>query len=186
MVSDSRKRSRRSIRLPEFDYSQTGSYFVTVVTHGREFLFGSVVDGEVCLNEFGQIVCDEWQRSSVIRREIELDAFVIMPNHIHGIVSIVQREGRATSRSPLHAGPTKSSIGSFVGGFKSAVTTRINSLRNSSGKPVWQRNYYEHVIRDEESLVRMRQYIVDNPLRWEFDPENPAAAKPDRNDVWNQ
>jgi putative transposase len=175
---------RRSIRLHEYDYRQAGAYFITIVAHDRIMLFGEITGGETRLSEFGQIVEDEWQKSSAIRREIELDVFVVMPNHIHGIVNIIDSVG-ATGRSPLHSGPPARSLGAFVAGFKSAVTKRINEIRCTPGSPVWQRNYYEHIIRGDGELLRVREYILNNPLEWENDRENPsrpADAKPIRID----
>jgi len=107
-----------------------------------------------------------------------------MPNHIHGIIVFTDAPERATRRSPLQSGPTRRSLGAFVGGFKSVVTKRVDELRGSPGMPVWQRNYYEHVIRNEESLHRIREYIHDNPARWEFDRENPLTTQPEFDDVW--
>jgi len=179
-------RRRRSIRLDNFDYASAGAYFITIVTKGRKCLFGDIVDGELRLNDWGQIVQDEWEMSAQIREEIELDAFVVMPNHVHAIVAISDRRGRATGRSPLQSGPAKRSLGAFVGGFKSVVTRSINELRGSPGTPVWQRNYFEHIIRDENSLHRIREYILNNPARWEFDRENPAALKPESEYSWRQ
>ena len=138
------------------------------------------------LNDCGQTVQDEWQKSAQIRKEIELDAFVVMPNHVHAIVIISDGPGRATGRSPLQSGPTKRSLGAFISGFKSVVTKRINESRGSPGTPVWQRNYFEHVIRDEDALNRIRQYILDNPTHWEFDRENLAALKPEPQYTWRQ
>jgi REP element-mobilizing transposase RayT len=89
-----------------------------------------------------------------------------------------------SSRSPLQSGSTKRSLGAFVGGFKSAITKRIGELRGLPRTPVWQRNYYEHVVRNEGSLHRIRQYIGDNPARWEFDQENPLAMQPESADAW--
>ena len=109
------KRRRRSIRLREYDYKQTGAYFITAVAHGRAALFGEIAAGETRLNEFGRIVEDEWQKSSTIRREIELDAFVVMPNHIHGIVNIVDGDVGATGRSPCAIGITTTSRMNSVG-----------------------------------------------------------------------
>jgi REP element-mobilizing transposase RayT len=181
MTYDPARHHRRSIRLPAYDYTQPGAYFVTVVTHQRQCLFGEIVDGQVLVSSYGEAVGEEWLRSTQIRREMQLDAFVVMPNHIHGIVTIetVGAHGRAPlhraapHRAPLpHRSPR--SIGSFVAGFKSAVTRRINEMRGTPGLPVWQRNYYEHIIRDEEELNRVRQYIIDNPTCWEQDPENPC------------
>jgi len=106
-----------------------------------------------------------------------------MPNHIHGIIFINESNVGATGRSPIRPGPRQGSLGSFLSGFKSATTKRINDLRRTSGL-VWQRNYYEHVIRNEDSLHRIREYIVDNPARWDFDRENPAARSPEVKDAW--
>jgi len=175
---------RRSIRLPAYDYTQPGAYFLTVVTHQRQCLFGEVVDGQVLVSAYGEAVRQEWLRSTQIRREIQLDAFVVMPNHIHGIVIIggqtVGAHGRAPpgrappGRAPLHRSPL--SLGSFVAGFKSAVTKRINEIRATPGLPVWQHNYYERVIRNEEELRQIRQYIIDNPAQWDDDLENPRRS----------
>jgi putative transposase len=191
MKYDPPKHHRRSLRLKEYDYAQSGAYFVTLVAHNRQCIFGQFVNGDIALNEFGQIVSEEWTRSAAIRQEIELDAFIVMPNHIHGIVIITNRSVGATGRSPLLAGPPKHSLGPFIGGFKSAATKRINEIRSTPGLPIWQRNYYEHIIRYEESLDRIREYVLTNPAGWEFDPENPAATvRPNRTlvkgvSLWN-
>ncbi|MEX2158171.1 MAG: transposase [Dehalococcoidia bacterium] len=166
--------NRRSIRLPGYDYTAAGSYFVTInATRAHGLLFGTVVDGEVVLNEYGVFVRDEWERSARIRPELELGAYVVMPNHLHGIVTLVgDRFVGAHGHAPLHAPslhrPPRS-IGAFVARFKGAVTRRINALRETEGTPVWQRNYYEHVVRDDEDLSRIRAYIEDNPRNWEDD-----------------
>jgi REP element-mobilizing transposase RayT len=175
---------RRSIRLRDYDYASAGAYFVTIVTRDRKCLFGEVVNSQMRVNPWGQAAKAEWEKSAHIRSEIEMDAFVVMPNHVHGIIVIDGAPGRATGRSPLRSGPTRRSLGAFVGGFKSAITSRINQLRNTPGAPVWQRNYFEHVIRNEESLNRIRQYILDNPARWEFDRENPSATAPECENAW--
>jgi len=179
MTYDPERHHRRSIRLQGYDYAQTGAYFVTIVCQGRELLFGDVVDGAMVLSPYGEIARDEWRRSAAMRAELELDAFVVMPNHVHGIVKIASLEEAgadvgAHGRAPLHRPPR--SLGSFIAGFKAATTKRINAARQTPGQPVWQRNYYERIIRDEEELNRIRQYIVDNPACWEEDPENPAVA----------
>ena len=172
---------RRTIRLPGYDYSEPGAYFVTLVTRGHECLFGEVCDGRVLLNKWGGIVHEEWVMSEGVRHEIALDTFVVMPNHLHGIV-IIKDAGitgvriRATGRSPLPiSGPGKRSLGAFIAGFKSAATKRINIDRHLPGVPVWQRNYFEHIIRGETSLGRIREYIVNNPQQWELDRENPLS-----------
>ena len=181
MAINTDRQRRRSIRLRGYDYARAGAYFVTMVTHGRACLFGEVVDGEMRLNLFGRLVREEWFRSVEIRCEIRLHPaeFVVMPNHIHGIVWLTDTVG-AHGRAPLlRGGPLRRaprSLGSFVAGLKSSVTKRINTLQQAPGVPVWQRNYYEHVIRDEKSLRRVREYILNNPARWAFDEENPAVA----------
>jgi putative transposase len=184
MTINPETRHRRSIRLRNYDYALAGAYFVTMITRDRRCLFGDIVDGKMRLNHCGQTVEDEWEKSARVRNEIELDAFIIMPNHVHGIIVITDASERATSRSPLHYGPAKRSLGAFVGGFKSAVTKRICEVRELPGGLLWQRNYFEHVIRNDESLQRIRQYIHDNPARWEFDRENPLATKPESKEAW--
>jgi putative transposase len=169
---------RRSIRLKGYDYSQAGAYFVTICSWNKECIFGEITNGEMHLNELGRIVSGEWHRSSEIRKEIELDTFLIMPNHIHGIVVINAYTSSyvgANGRSPLQMKPK--SISSFVAGFKSSVTKQINQIRNTPGIPVWQRNYYEHIIRNEKELNQIREYIVNNPIQWELDTENPQNTK---------
>ena len=173
MSYDSDKHQRRSIRLKDYDYSQAGAYFITICTHNKECIFGKVVNGEMVLNKCGKVVQEELDRSAKIRREIELDTFVVMPNHIHGIVVIVESNVGATGRSPLPKEPTPKSVGAMMAGFKSAVTRQINELRDTPYAPVWQRNYYEHVIRNEKDLNEIREYIVNNPLKWDLDNENP-------------
>jgi len=181
-------RRRRSIRLKGYDYTRPGAYFVTVCTHRREMLFGEVVNGVMQLNAFGEIVWKCWDEIPTHFPNVELDAFIVMPNHVHGIIVIVA-DGMvgATHASPLPdpqylshpRGPAPQSLGAIVGSFKSAVTRRINHMRGTSGAPVWQRNYWEHVIRTERVLNAVRQYIHDNPPRWSFDRYNPHAIGPD-------
>ena len=186
MAFDREQHHRRSIRLQGYDYSRPGAYFVTMVSHMRECLFGYVTGGRVTLNAFGEIVADEWKKSGDIRKNMEFDVFVIMPNHVHGIVHIVDRRGDrrvAPTMPDAPLTPAKHLLPSFVSGFKSVVTKRINELRRMPGMAVWQRNYYEHIIRDEVSLNRIREYIINNPLQWDSDPENPMATKTDRNNL---
>ena len=153
-------------------------------------MFGNIHDHAMHLNPYGQIVKEEWLRSTNIRKEIQLDSYTIMPNHLHGIVVIIEENlppsPMATIRPRAHnddlvlEGLARRSLGAFVAGFKSITTTRINALRGTPGIPVWQRNYYEHIIRNTQSLEKIRNYIVQNPLRWEADsyynrpPEQPA------------
>lgn len=169
------QKQRRSIRLKDYDYGQAGAYFVTVCTWKRKPTLAQIENGSAILTDFGLIVSEEWCRSVSLRKEIELDAFVIMPNHIHGI--IIFHDVGATGRSPHKAkGPTKQSLGALIAGFKASVTLRVNEKLGTPGTPFWQRNYYEHVIRDEESLRAYRKYIKMNPLSWDLDKENMAAA----------
>jgi putative transposase len=186
---------RSSQRLKEYDYSQAGAYFITICTHDRKSIFGDVRDGEMVLNNAGRIVADEWMKSADIRNEIELDALVVMPNHVHGIIVItnvvandcrgvwpyvIDRTGDrpvAPTTGLVPSGPKPKSIGSFIAGFKSACTKRINELRGAPGAKLWQRNYYEHVIRGEDDLNDIRQYILDNPARWAEDENNPERTK---------
>ena len=209
MGFDPERHHRRSIRLRGYDYTQPGAYFVTLVTQNRVCLFGEVVDGEMRLNALGIIVQEEWFRSAVIRPYVRLfpDEFVVMPNHVHGIIWIVDDVG-ATRRVALTdrvaptgrvdagamrrvapteyppRGPAPCSIGAILGQFKSITTKRINALRDAPGAPVWQRNYYEHIIRTEESLHRIREYIRTNPLRWHVDRENPNREATDAVEEW--
>ena len=166
---------RSTPRLPGYDYGQAGAYFVTSCSYDRELLFGRIEDDGVLLNQYGQIVQEEWLRTAEIRREVRLDEFVVMPNHLHGIVfidDVVPATRRAHGRAPLRRGPR--SLGSLIAGFKSAATKRINAARRTPRASVWQRNYYEHVMRDERDLSRVREYIVNNPLKWALDENNPA------------
>ncbi len=177
MKYDPAKHHRRSVRLPGYDYAQAGAYFVTLVTHQRECAFGEIMAGQMRVNEIGAVVRLEWLRSAEIRGEIALGEYVIMPNHVHGIVII--RDVGAHGHAPLpvrtRQRPARS-LGSFVAGYKAAATRRINVIRGTPGHPVWQRSYSERVIRGEEELNRIRQDNIDNPLRWDEDPENPAVV----------
>ena len=172
-MSDHQQRfNRQSIRLKEYDYTQQGLYFVTICTIERLMMFGDVRGGKMELNFCGEIVRDEWLKTPVVRKYVELDEFVVMPNHFHGILKItVGATRRVAPTTENSRGPIRGSIGAIVGQFKSAVTKRINEL-NQSRRFIWQRNYYEHVIRDENDLNRIRQYISDNPMNWETDRNN--------------
>jgi len=177
--------NRQSIRLHGYDYSRKGAYFITICAKNRQCLFGKITNDKMVLNKYGKIVQDEWMESSRIRKEIKLDYFIVMPNHIHGIIFITNQNPSsrstetndvgATGRSPLPRGPKPKSLGSFVAGFKSIITKRINEFRKIPGSSVWQRNYYDHIIRNENELHQTREYIVNNPAKWEYDRENPDA-----------
>ncbi|MCI5160790.1 MAG: transposase [Candidatus Electrothrix sp. AX5] len=166
---------RRSIRLRNYDYSQAGAYFVTICTQHRECLFGEITDGTMQLNAAGSIVADQWMKTGDIRKEIELDAWTVMPNHFHWIAVLIDGKGTAR-RAPTterFGKPVSGSIPTIVRAFKSAVTKHINILRNTPGMKLWQRNYWEHIIRDENELYRIREYIQNNPTRWQEDALHP-------------
>ncbi|PIU54770.1 MAG: hypothetical protein COS88_06605 [Chloroflexi bacterium CG07_land_8_20_14_0_80_51_10] len=177
MRFDPDKHHRRSIRLKGYDYSQAGAYFVTICTKDRGCLFGEIIDGEMVLNPFGEVVQACWDDLPRHYPHVELDAFVIMPNHLHGIIIIRRGEAFVPSNaSPLHPhGTQPGSLGAIIQNFKSVSTRKINRSTRNPGNKSWQRNYYEHVIRNEKSLNTIRCYIIENPLRWADDPENPAS-----------
>jgi putative transposase len=178
---------RKSIRLSGYDYSGPGGYFVTLVTHVRECLFGEIVNGVMHPTELGNIVLEEWKRSAEIRKEIRLDECVVMPNHFHGILFIFdpspasKRTSSGNSCPPCYSQTpfrlSSSSLGSFIAGLKSAATKRANLARNSPGAVVWQRNYYERIIRNESDLATIRNYVAYNSSRWLEDRENPLTVK---------
>ena len=164
MPNDPRPR-RRSLRLPGYDYSQAGAYFVTACTQNRVVLFGEIIDGDVRLNEMGTIVQQTWDDLPTHYHGIDLDAFIVMPNHVHGIIILADESARR------HAIPE------IVRGFKTFSARRVNERAGKSGV-LWQRGYYEHVIRNEKALDRIRAYIANNPARWADDPENISRAVP--------
>ncbi len=176
-----------SRRWAAWDYTQPAAYFVTICTHKHYCLFGDIFDGEMHINRFGQVATDEWHRSEKLRTEVHLDAFVVMPNHVHGIVVIAPPGADAptnprgyavshvaTQRAASLPGTKRTnvdpkSLGAFIRAYKSAVTRRINQFRNTPGAPVWQPRYHDHIIRDEWSWHRIRRYIETNPARWADD-----------------
>jgi len=159
---------RRTTRLQHYDYTRAGAYFVTICTWQRAHLFGQIVGGKIELSPRGEVVSEEWLRSARIRPEVELDSFVVMPNHLHGIVCLDGRGTPAGSRIPRSSHPHResASLSSLIAGFKQAVTLRGRRTQDASGQRLWQRNYYEHVIRTEAELSAVRRYIEENPLRW--------------------
>ena len=195
MKLDLKNNYRKTIRLKDYDYSQAGAYFVTICTYNREYLFGEIVGEKMLMNGFGRIAYDEWFNTLQIRSNVELDKFVVMPNHVHGIIiincrGVLQyaptselRNNHEMDISRCHHTPKfrspSQTIGAIVRGYKSAVTKKIGAycntplLRNTPKTSVWQRAYYEHVIRNEDDLNQVREYIINNPLKWELDRENP-------------
>ncbi len=175
---------RRSVRLAGFDYRLPGGYFVTLCAWQKQCVWREIVNGEVCLNDWGEIVASEWLGTPLVRPETELDAFVVMPNHVHTIVWVRQEPcggrmpcaptGSARTGGRLARPPR--SLGALIGGYKAAVTRRIRALRGRSDLMVWQRNYYEHVVRNERELSALREYIARNPEHWARDEENPRET----------
>lgn len=162
------KPSRRSIRMAGADYAGSGTYFVTICIEDRKCVLGAIVNEKVSLNSWGQIVNEEWLQTAVLRSSVFLGPYVIMPNHIHGIVMIDNRANESSSAfstRPLHPRVEAGSLGAIVRAFKSAVTRRIRLL-NEDQTFAWQRNYYEHIIRDADDEARIIEYILNNPNRW--------------------
>ena len=189
------EKHRRSIRLPEYDYSETGAYFITICTQEREFLFGEIINGEMQLNDAGKMIEMVWNDIPKYYKTIEIDAFQIMPNHFHGNVMITNNNNNvgATPRGcpktdacgQAHdacgqaqgPAPTKMTLPDVVHRFKTLTTKKyVDNVNQNNWPPfdrrLWQRNYFEHIIRDEQSLNRIREYIVTNPLRWSLDQNN--------------
>ena len=181
MAPDTKQRPHRSLRLRDYDYSQEGAYFITICTHKKMSLFE---------NEHISAIVDKcWLGIPVHFPNVQLDEWVIMPNHMHGILIITDkckdatyfttsifnvRRGDPMGRPYIRPhGPAPDSIGTIIGQFKSIVTKRINKLRETPGARLWQRNYYEHVIRNETDVNEIRQYILDNPAQWGMDENNP-------------
>jgi len=173
MKFDPTKHHRRSIRLKEYDYAQSGGYFITVVTYHRDLLFGKITNEEMQLNEMGKIVDECWHAIPEHFPNLELGAYIVMPNHLHGII-VINDDGRGTIyRAPTQEQfqkPVKGSIPTIIRTFKAAVTRRIGREHNPTG--IWQKNYYEHIIRDHEDWDRIHRYIEANPSMWAEDEEN--------------
>ncbi|MDP2883688.1 MAG: transposase [Ignavibacteria bacterium] len=178
MGFDLLKHHRRSIRLKGYDYSEPGIYYVTLTLQERVEFLGHLSGGKVHLSAFGEIVRDEWLRTPRIRPEVVLDEFVIMPDHLHGIIVICDERNGVTRRGEWQFAPTRvfnnqstpfrspsGTLGAIIRGFKGATTKQINEVRCTPGAKVWQRNYYEHIVRDEKDLRKIQHYIRENPLR---------------------
>lgn len=189
-------RERKLTRLKGYDYSQAGAYFLTVCAQDRNCLFGKIKNGQMWLNDVGRMI-DIWWRKIFDRYvNVSVDEYVIMPNHIHGIINIVGaipcnrpvdniknktaiNDGKGENMvSPLRISNTHVGLGQYVSWFKRMSTTEyIQHAKNDNwprfDKRIWQRNYYEHIIRNDAELNRVRQYIIENPLKWDMDYENP-------------
>ena len=167
---------RKSVRLSGHDYASPGAYFVTVCTHGRACLFGEVHDGHVHLSLPGDIVRATWHDLPRHLPDVEVDALVVIPNHVHGILALHGRGTACRAPSEAFGRPVPGSIPTIVRSFKSSATREVNRLRGTPGAAVWQRGYFEHIIRTTDDLDRLRRYVESNPLRWTLDRENPANA----------
>ena len=162
---------RRNLRLPRYDYASLGAYFVTICTKDKRFLLGQIVDSRMMQNRFGEAVASVWKEIPLHYPEINNEVFIVMPNHVHGII-IIQDIGRAGYKPA----PTKThSLSEVVRGFKTYSSRRINEIQKSQGKMVRQRSYYEHVIRNEKDYQKIGEYILFNPSKWETDRNNPDA-----------
>lgn len=159
-----------SIRLKHWDYSNPGLYFVTICTKKMQPWFGTVFKRKMILNETGEIAHNEWMKTELLRDNVQLDEFVIMPNHIHGIIEILNVETRLAVSLPEHRnkfGPLKKgSLSTIIGSFKSSVTKRIYEKHPQFA---WQSRFYEHIIRNEHSLEYIQHYIKQNPENWDHD-----------------
>jgi REP element-mobilizing transposase RayT len=175
--------------LAGYDYGQPGAYFVTMVAAGRRCLFGEVANQEMNLGDFGRIVEQQWARLPRRFPNLELGAFVVMPNHVHGILIIHGRRGTAGNlvdsddasyrRAPTEGfgKPVPGSIPTIIRSCKSAVAYRVHAAGKMIGLPIWQRSYYEHVIRNQDDWERVHRYIESNPVLWAQDEENPFVHR---------
>ncbi len=168
----SNHRSRRSIRLKGYDYSADGAYFITICVRDRECLLGEINDGQMILNQYGSIVRDVWGNLPDRVLDIDLDEYIIMPNHFHAIILINKSPESIEIHKDLDVDDIKARrkmiLPKVVGRFKMLTAKAINQSREIEGS-FWQRNYYERVIRNEEDCQIVRQYIVNNPVKWEMD-----------------
>ncbi len=177
---------RSPLRLRGFDYSQPGAYFVTVCTQSRETRFGVVVDGVMRLSTEGKIVGGTWLCLPDHYPDVQMDVFVVMPNHVHGIVILGGHVGAGLKPAPTSCGGGLTvepvgrhhSLSEIVRGSKTFSARGVNNLRGTPGAPVWQRGFYEHVLRDDADLDRVRRYIEAIPIRWAADEENPKRIVP--------
>jgi len=180
------RRNRRSIRLKGYDYSQEGLYFITICCQDRACLFGEIIQAEMVLNETGNMIVQEWIALSNRFKNINLHEFVVMPNHFHCILEIVgtplvgspiqnntinEQIGNKTKGDPQGIPPTRKTVGDIIGAFKSITSVEYIRGIKTKGWPefdrrIWQRNYWEHIIRDEKSFSRISEYIKNNPKKW--------------------
>jgi REP element-mobilizing transposase RayT len=166
--------------LKNYNYSQAGAYFVTICSQGRECLLGEIVDNSISLSQYGEIVEQVWRQIPQHFPFVTPDAAVIMPNHFHGII-VIDQESWPVQQDSHDLAPKQNSkkptLGQIIAYFKYQSTKLINIMRDLTGVKFWQRSYYEHIIRSEASLARLRSYIEQNPQKWQHDqlhPQNPS------------
>ena len=159
----SENQSRKNIRLKNFNYASGRYYFITICCYKQKSFFGKIQKEDMTLNSFGQIAYQEWLNMHEKRVNLKLDKFIIMPNHMHGIINSDAMTGEASLA-------LTNVLGNIIGGYKSAVTKEINKRIGDINKTeVWQRSYWDRVIRNETELYEIRNYIKNNPLSWELD-----------------
>jgi putative transposase len=172
MQNDIKKISRKSIRLKGYDYTTENLYFITICTNKRKNLFGKIKRGKIVLNSHGMIASNEWLKTEEIRKNISLDYYIIMPNHIHGIISINNGHAQRVPTFEQFGKSEKNSISTIIRSYKSSVTRQIKESGKTLNKPVWQSRFYDRIIRNEKELNRIRMYIINNPMKWQYDREN--------------
>ncbi|MCL2074306.1 MAG: transposase [Marinilabiliaceae bacterium] len=164
---------RRSFRLKGYDYSKAGFYFVTICCQNNVHRFGTIENGAMILNKYGQIVQMVWNELPQHYPNVQLGEFVVMPNHIHGIIiisydNIARNVGAGFKPAPTQPAPTHG-LSEIVRGLKTFSARKINELRNSQGEKLWQRNYWENIIRNEQAYQYIANYIINNPANWDND-----------------
>jgi putative transposase len=180
--NNSGENRRRSIRLVDYDYCLPGAYFVTICIRDRKSILGGVKNDKVHLSTIGEITHRCWNEIPSHFPYVELDEFIVVPNHLHGILILADHcrgvqlnaPNRATAIYYKSMSPKKGTLSVIIRTFKAAVTTQCRKRKYHFHG--WQRNYYEHIVRNEDELGRIREYIASNPLQWEFDRENPTQA----------
>jgi REP-associated tyrosine transposase len=158
---------RRSIRLKGYDYSQTGLYFIPICCQNRACLFGEINDGKMILNDAGEMVQTVWNNLPNHYGHIKMDTFIIMPNHIHGIIALTNVVGAGLKPAPTTG--KRHGLPEIVRALKTFSARHINEICKTPGTKIWQRNYWEHIIRNENEYQRITQYIINNPKKWEQD-----------------
>ncbi|MBC8375268.1 MAG: transposase [FCB group bacterium] len=156
------------MRLKGYDYTKPGKYYVTIVTKKHKHLFGHIEKGSMQLNESGLIVKQSWEWLENQYDYVDLDEFIVMPDHLHGIM--ILRKDRGVSRNTSAEIATKrKSLGRLIGAFKTVSTKQLNQIHKTPGVKLWQRDFHDQVIRGSEDLDRIRRYIIDNPKKWNSD-----------------